>query len=402
MAVRDAHGWREGAYLDANPDVKAAVAQGIVHDGYHHYLLMGRFEGRRGGGFDREPAATTKLCFDPWENAEFNLDGSLKPCCIFLHGVGTADGLGMDAGREAPLFRDLRHRLLTGDLGPECARCHIRPTVPAQKFVEALYPRLPGSKNLLDSGKLDRVRVDVTQKCNLRCVYCALSVEGAPAGTHMEASVLERVGRFILEHPGISDAAINGHGETTHHPHWREFCEGLLDGGAPLSIITNLGRVYDEAEIATLSRFRVIQVSIDMADEELLRRIRRKVELGRILTNMALIRARALRDGRRLPVFSFSCGLYDKSIVRLEEFAALAVAMSVHIVTFWDLMKYPDLPGAENVRPLAALDGEELRHGLACFDRALAILTKYRVEVQVAGGFVDRLRERTGCAAGTA
>ncbi|MBK9304535.1 MAG: radical SAM protein [bacterium] len=401
MAVREDHGWREDAYLDANPDVRAAVAQGIVRDGYHHYLLMGRFEGRRGGGLDREPAATTKLCFDPWENAEFTLDGALKPCCIFLHGVEMGDGCGMEAVRDAPLFRDLRHRLLTGDLGPECARCHIRPTVPAQKFVEALYPRLPGSKHLLDCGKLDRVRVDVTQKCNLRCVYCALSVEGAPAGAHMEEPVLDRVSRFILEHPGISDAGINGHGETTHHPHWREFCEGLLEGGAPLSIITNLGRVYDEAEITTLSRFRVIQVSIDMADEELLRRIRRKVELGRILTNMALIRARALQDGRRLPVFSFSCGLYDKSIVRLEEFAALAVAMSVHIVTFWDLMKYPDLPGAENVRPLAALDGAELRHGLACYDRALAILTKYRVDVQVAGGFVDGLRERSGCAAAT-
>ena len=42
-------GWRERAYLAANPDVAAAVRNGQLSSGYAHYVRQGRAEGRRGG-----------------------------------------------------------------------------------------------------------------------------------------------------------------------------------------------------------------------------------------------------------------------------------------------------------------------------------------------------------------
>lgn len=42
-------GWREAAYLDANPDIAAAVRSGTLVSGYAHYLRHGRAEGRPGG-----------------------------------------------------------------------------------------------------------------------------------------------------------------------------------------------------------------------------------------------------------------------------------------------------------------------------------------------------------------
>lgn len=42
-------GWRERAYLAANPDVAAAVRNGQLSSGYAHYVRQGRTEGRRGG-----------------------------------------------------------------------------------------------------------------------------------------------------------------------------------------------------------------------------------------------------------------------------------------------------------------------------------------------------------------
>lgn len=42
-------GWRERAYLAANPDVAAAVRNGQLSSGYAHYVQQGRAEGRRGG-----------------------------------------------------------------------------------------------------------------------------------------------------------------------------------------------------------------------------------------------------------------------------------------------------------------------------------------------------------------
>lgn len=387
-------GWDEDAYLAANPDVKAAVAQGIVRDGYHHYLLLGRFRGNPGGGFGKEPSPTTKLCLDPWLNAEFTVDGTLKPCCNYFRGVELGDGADVAAAHDAPLFRELRHRLLVGDLGAECKRCHIREVVPVEQMISTLYPKLPEGADLLGGGVLETVRVDVTQECNLRCVYCALSAPWAKPGQHMSRETMARISRFIAASPQLVDVGVNGHGETTHHPQWKEFCDDLLAQGAPLSVITNLGRRYSPEEIATLSGFALIQISLDMADEELLKRIRRKVDLSRILANITAIRAHALLAARKPPVFAFSCGLYDKSISRLDGFAALAVTMGIRNVTFWDMMKYPDVPGAETVRPLRELDDEELRRGLVMFDKAMAILAMYRINVSVAGGFIEPLRAR--------
>ncbi|MBK1840822.1 hypothetical protein JHL17_25790 [Azospirillum sp. YIM B02556] len=48
-------GWRERAYLAANPDVAAAVRNGQISSGYAHYVRQGRAEGRQGGF--AEPAA---------------------------------------------------------------------------------------------------------------------------------------------------------------------------------------------------------------------------------------------------------------------------------------------------------------------------------------------------------
>lgn len=387
-------GWDEDAYLAANPEVRQAVAQGLVRDGYHHYLILGRFRGNPGGGFGKETSPTTRLCLDPWLNAEFTVEGRLKPCCNFSRGEPLPEGGDVAAAHEAPLFRELRHQLLVGDLGTECRRCHIRETVPVERLIADLHAKLPEGADLLGAGVLETVRVDVTQECNLRCVYCALSTPWVKPGQHMSDEALAKVRDFIAAAPRLTDVGVNGHGETTHHPQWKPFCDELLAMGAPLSVITNLGRRYDAAEIDTLSRFTMIQVSLDMADEELLKRIRRKVDLSRILANITAIRAHALLSARRPPVFSFSCGIYDKSIAQLDRFAALAVTMGIRNITFWDLVKYPDVEGAETVRALRELDDDELRRGLAMFDKVMAILKMYRVNVNVAGGFIEPLRAR--------
>lgn len=48
-------GWREATYLDANPDIAAAVRSGGLVSGYAHYVRYGRAEGRPGGLPDDRP-----------------------------------------------------------------------------------------------------------------------------------------------------------------------------------------------------------------------------------------------------------------------------------------------------------------------------------------------------------
>lgn len=60
-------GWRERAYLSANPDVAAAVRSGQLSSGYAHYVQQGRAEGRRGGFVEqvRKPAEAQPAASQP-------------------------------------------------------------------------------------------------------------------------------------------------------------------------------------------------------------------------------------------------------------------------------------------------------------------------------------------------
>lgn len=63
-------GWREAAYLTANPDVAAAVKAGQWRSGYDHYLRFGRTEGRPGTpGSPASVAAKTETAPPPLEPA---------------------------------------------------------------------------------------------------------------------------------------------------------------------------------------------------------------------------------------------------------------------------------------------------------------------------------------------
>ena len=62
-------GWRERAYLAANPDVDAAVRSGQISSGYAHYVQQGRAEGRRGGFVEqvKKPSETQPAASQPAE-----------------------------------------------------------------------------------------------------------------------------------------------------------------------------------------------------------------------------------------------------------------------------------------------------------------------------------------------
>lgn len=69
-------GWREATYLDANPDIAAAVRSGGLVSGYAHYVRYGRAEGRPGGLPDDRPpeaapeAVPEKLAERPQERPQ--------------------------------------------------------------------------------------------------------------------------------------------------------------------------------------------------------------------------------------------------------------------------------------------------------------------------------------------
>src|SRR5260370_29161219 len=81
-----------------------------------------------------------------------------------------------------------------------------------------------GLADLLGPGPIREVRLDLTTRCDLRCVYCAVSqpwYDGADMGTE----VLQKAVPAILQiaaHNQLEYFSVAGHGETTFMPGWAE------------------------------------------------------------------------------------------------------------------------------------------------------------------------------------
>ena len=233
---------------------------------------------------ERGAAQLTRDCLDPWNYLEISAGGHLRPCCNFhpLAQLGNG-GTEVSALRNNEKFRSLRASLLSGNLQPPCRLCHIRKTVP----VDVLKRRLKGAwpsrvlKTALEPLPITALRIDINEACNLRCDYCAVSSPGY-RGVEMSDTVFKKVEKLFDDVGPHAAIHVNGHGETTHHPHWMEMCRKIIDYGYRPLLITNLAKNYSDEEIELLSKFYVIEVSLDSDDAGLMKKIRKAIRVDNI------------------------------------------------------------------------------------------------------------------------
>jgi hypothetical protein len=325
----------------------------------------------------------TRACLDPWEFIEFCADGKVAPCCARPPFTEPFSGTLTEYRNNAE-FRNLREAISTGQLDFRCQACTHRPMIGLQQFRETLHEKYPDEADLLwPPAHIANVQIEITQKCNLRCVYCAVSQPDYQAA-EMSPELLNRLIAEIIQYPSIGTISINGHGESTIYPHWDDYCLKLLAHNFRLHLISNFARHLNSSEIAVLSKFHSITVSLDSADQALIKDIRRKISLGTILCNIFKIRGNAIYENREPPIFSFSTGIYDLNIKDLGEFASFSVACNIDQINFWKLFKYPDLPNTINVRPLSYLSEHERSIALEKVTRAEQVLDSSKVKHNLA------------------
>lgn len=349
---------------------------------------------------------TTRNCLDPWEYIEFRPGRTISPCCA-QHAFCEPIRTDLYQFRNNEAFRMLRQSLLEGELGLKCRTCSHREMVTVDAFRERLksaHPEL--SDPLAPAERIQMVRIDMTERCNLRCTYCVASQpdyrgivvdkrDGVEGGRQMDEKELDRIIREIRRYPyPIAEIAVNGHGETTCYPGWHQVCNRLLEDGHRLTITSNFAKALDRNEISTLSRFKAITISIDTAEPELLKAIRRKVDLGIILSNLFRIRARALADGQTMPRIAFHAGIYDRNLPTLIDFAWFSVACRVDSVIFWKMAKYPDIPNAQNVYPLYCMNRDAFIESHSIISEICRILSENGVEVVLPSDFEEDLNRR--------
>lgn len=172
---------------------------------------------------------------------------------------------------------------------------------------------------------LSAVMIEVTNRCNLRCVFCSTGHPNYQSGD-MSVDYLDKVIRFCKE-SGIKRINMSGHGEMTAMAGWEKICADLLGQGFALSVTSNLALRLSASQAKILSRFEFIMTSIDTLNPLLLKQLRRSVDLRNILYNLQIIRSAALSEARKPPQFGITSVLFHENIKGFEYILGFAASL---------------------------------------------------------------------------
>jgi len=239
----------------------------------------------------------------------------------------------------------------------------------------------------------NRLLIEFTSRCNLRCVYCHKSQPDAGNGSDLPDEVLEKAVAYAISHP-TSRICVNGNGETTLRKNWDYYCDRILEKNVNLGIITNLSKEFTDKELSTLCRFKSIEVSCDTADPALFRKLRRGAELERLLQNMSLIKSAALRENRPPPLFSWSCVLSDQNVFNLDDYVILAMEHGVQSFCLCNLIKHPEVNGVLSVKHITELPDDKFIEAAQIVMKTVGILIKSAIKFHGIHGLMQTILRR--------
>jgi radical SAM protein with 4Fe4S-binding SPASM domain len=164
---------------------------------------------------------------------------------------------------------------------------------------------------------------------------------------------------------------MNGHGESTIVKDWDVYADRLADAGIRLHLTTNLAKRLTASEVAALSRFERILVSLDAVDPQLVSRLRRGANLDTILANVDLVQQFAAAR-RRAPQVTISCTVGDLSAPAIPGLVDAFLSRDVLAFRFGDLAEYPVIEGVSWMRHVSAMSPAGLAAAREGFRGALA------------------------------
>jgi radical SAM protein with 4Fe4S-binding SPASM domain len=189
---------------------------------------------------------------------------------------------------------------------------------------------------------LQWVMLETTQRCNLRCIHCAVSEEnnnGAYAWQDLPTESFYKLLPVLTAHkPWVH---LSGHGETFLHPDFWEMLEATIHAGCRVRFQTNGTMLTREhAERIVKLGVELIVISVDAASNELFDKIRRRAKLERILANLAYLQEVKSRAGSSRPLLEFEFVAMRQNIHELPDVIALAAKYGAHLVGVTELAEY--------------------------------------------------------------
>ena len=168
---------------------------------------------------------------------------------------------------------------------------------------------------------IDYIRISVTDRCNLRCVYC-MPEEGVESITHNEILKFDEILRIcrILAKNGLKKVKITG-GEPLVRRGVANLIKRIkdIDGIESVTITTNGVLLTEQYHNLVGAGADSITVSLDTVDREKYASLTRRDELVRVLKGIDLAQK---ENQTRLKINSVPVyGLDEKEIISLVQFA---------------------------------------------------------------------------------
>jgi MoaA/NifB/PqqE/SkfB family radical SAM enzyme len=209
--------------------------------------------------------------------------------------------------------------------------------------------------------RISSVAIEVSSRCNLRCVYCHKAddvLEAHPAANMDMTDAMVRQLYRSCKAAGIRQVTLSVGGETTVVAEWyARLAEFLDDPEIEAGIVSNFARMLDEDELVAFTKFRTLQVSFDSADWDMVRKLRSKADLRTIAFNITRLRQKARELGRG-PFIIVNCTVCRDNIGHIEGLAGFCRELGVDQLMLCDMVILSN--NSDRPEPLDALTPAEL------------------------------------------
>lgn len=198
------------------------------------------------------------------------------------------------------------------------------------------------------------LELDITNKCNLRCVMCYHSFEATRRlpTVNMAPEDFGAIADAVLPRAGRLSLSLGN--EPLMSPHFIPVLRLAAKHRVPeVNFFTN-GFLLDEAKIEAIIECGVTQVcvSLDGATAPTYNAIRRNSDFDRVVGNVARLIARRNELGSRTPRVRFDFVMMQRNVHEAEAIVHLASRLGVQEMNFCHLVSYEGLD----------MEGESLKH----------------------------------------
>ena len=183
------------------------------------------------------------------------------------------------------------------------------------------------------SGTPDKLTIESTAICNLRCVMCPQSIDAVNRPRHMSVELEEKLAPF-MERAGTIQ--LHGIGEPTASSAFWRLIQRLP--GQSIGDVNSNFTLLNDARLEKLaaSSLKTIHVSLDAARPETYRRIR-GFDFEKVVNNIRRFIQYRNNSGKSTPRLMINMTLMRENIEEAVEFVELAHRLEVDGVEMWHL-----------------------------------------------------------------